>query len=102
VYEEQEIERLSKQYNFKCNIFSNSILINSSFRNWICEQRGQFYRLKHINSKECKHKNHVHKKPYSSLQEVFEYVNKHDTQVVLDRDKRHRIKLDRLFDQIHK
>ena len=100
MFNEQEIERLTKQYKFKCNIFDNSILINTSFRNWICESRGQCYRLKHLNGVQRKHKNHMHKKLYINLDEVFEYVNKHDREVVLDRDKRQRLKLDKLFEQI--
>jgi Na+/phosphate symporter len=102
MFEEQTIKRLSEQYKFKCNIFYNSILINSNFRNWICEQRGQFYRLKHINGEQYKHKNHMHKKLYTNLDDVFRYINKHDTQVALDRHKNERLRIDKLYEQIHK
>jgi hypothetical protein len=98
---EQEIERLSKQYNLSCKVFYNSIYINSIYRNWICEQRGQFYRIKHINGEQYKHKNHMHKKPYKTLQDVFEYINKHDTQTILDRHKNTRLKYEKLYNQIH-
>jgi hypothetical protein len=101
MFEEQVIKRLSEQYNFKCNIFPNSILINSNFRNWICEQRGNIFRLKHFNDKQYKHKNHMHKKPYETLQEVFEYIKNHDTQIALDRRKNQRLRFEHLFQQIH-
>lgn len=102
MFEEQVINRLSKQYNFKCNIFYDSILINSTYRNWILEKQGEYYRLKHINGVQHKHKNHVHRKLYTNLDDAFKFINKHETQVVLDRDKSKRIKFDRLFEQIHK
>ena len=100
MFSEQEIERLNKQYKFKCNIFYDSILINSVYRNWICEQRGQFYRLKHLNGKQCKYKNHMHNKKYNNLAEVFKYIHNHDTNTILDRDKKSRLKFDKLFNQI--
>ena len=100
VFNEQEINQYSKQYNFKCNVFYNSIYINSAYRSWICEKQGQFYRLKHINGVQCKHKNHMHKKLYTNIEDVFKFINKHDTQIMLDRDKSRRLKFDRLFKQI--
>ena len=102
MFSEQEIERYSNQYNCKCNVFYNSVYINSIYRNWICEQRGQIYRLFHLNGEQCKHKNHVHNKIYNNLEEVFKYINKHDTQIILDRSKCKRVKYERLFEQIHK
>jgi hypothetical protein len=102
MFNEQEIDKYTNQYKFSCNVFSNTIYINSAYRNWICEQRGQFYRLKHLNGEQCKHKNHMHKKMFTNLEEVFKFVNKHDTNVILDRDKSKRLKYDRLFEQIHR
>lgn len=102
MFNEQEIERYSQQYNCKCNVFYDSIYINSAYRSWICKQRGQFYRLFHLNGEQCKHKNHVHEKKYADIEEIFRYINKHDTQVILDRDRSKRIKLERLFASIHK
>jgi hypothetical protein len=102
MFDEQEIEKYSKQYKCSCSVFPNTIYINSIYRNWICEQRGQFYRLFHLNGKQCKHKNHMHNKLFTNLDAVFKFVSKHDTQVILDRDKNKRIKYERLFEQIHK
>lgn len=102
MFEEQEIERLSSQYNCSCNIFYDTIYINSIYRNWICEKHGDCYRLKHLNSEQYKHKNHMHKKPFMDLESVFKFVNKHDTQVIPDRNRSKRIKLEKLFASIHK
>jgi hypothetical protein len=102
MFNESEIERYSQQYKCSCNVFYNSIYINSTYRNWICQQRGQSYRLMHLNSKQCKHKNHMHEKLFTNLDEVFKFVNKHDANVILDRDRSKRLKFERLFAQIHK
>jgi hypothetical protein len=102
MFSEQEIERYSNQYKCTCNVFHDTIYINSTYRNWICERRGQSYRLMHLNSKQCKHKNHMHEKPFTDIEEVFKFVSKHDTQVVPDRNRNKRLKLERLFNSIHK
>jgi hypothetical protein len=102
MFNEQEINKLSNQYKCSCNVFYDTIYINSTYRNWICERRGQSYRLFHLNGKQCKHKNHAHEKLFTNIEEIFKFINKHDTRVMLDRDRQKRLKFERLFAQIHK
>lgn len=102
MFKEQEINKLSKQYKCSCNIFYDAIYINSIYRSWICEQQGQYLRLKHLNGEQCKHKNHVHEKKYTDLESIFKYINKHDNQVIPDRNRNKRVKLERLFASIHR
>jgi hypothetical protein len=99
---ELEITRLSKQYNLVCSVFPDTIYINSVYRNWICKQNSQGYKLFHVNSGQCKHKNHMHKKDFTDIEKVFQFIHKHDTQIVPDRDRHKRLKFERLFAQIHK
>lgn len=98
--DENEVIKLCNKYNLQYHIFYDKVLIDSPFKNWICEKRGNIYRLKHINKKTYKHLNHVHNKTYSNLEDLIGYIYKHDTQIVLDRYKKNR--LEKLFSQIHK
>jgi hypothetical protein len=102
VFNEQEIERYSQQYKCSCNVFYDAIYINSTYRSWICKQNNQGYKLFHLNSKQCKHKNHLHEKPFSNIEDIFKFIYKHDNRVMLDRSRSKRLKFERLFAQIHK
>jgi hypothetical protein len=99
MFNEQEIQRYCEQYNLKCKVFPESIYIDSTYKNWICERRGQQYILKHQNNEQCKHKNHVHNKRYDDLEEIFKYIHKHDTKTVYSRNVRW-LKIDRLLKRV--
>lgn len=100
MFNEQEIIKLSKKYNLTCNIFPNAIYINSPYRNWICESVGDFYRLKHQNAKQLKDRTHFHKDKYYDLEEVFKFINWHDTHKLIDRYRKRRLRFENLFSQM--
>lgn len=100
MFNEQEISRLSKKYNLKCNIYPNTIYINSPYRNWICESYGNFYKLKHQNSKQLKYRTHIHEDKYYDIEEVFRFINWHDTYKSIDRYRKRRLRFESLFNQM--
>lgn len=102
MFDELEVKRLSEQYGLKCNIYPNSIFINAPYRNrnWICESHGDYYMLKHQNTKELKCRTHHHKDKYYSLEEVFRFITWHDNCKLLDKYRKRRLRFERLFNQM--
>lgn len=79
IVDELEVKRLNKQYNFKINLFYDTIYLTSRFDEWIVEMCDDKFKLKHVNQNKTKLRSHTqHSDYYSSLESVLENIRTHD------------------------
>jgi len=94
------VESLCNRYNINYKIYPDQIHIETALNTWIISDEDTHFRLKHKNKGVCKHMCHMHNHKFINVNEVIEYINKHDTKTIYDRRRSGERRIDKLFEQL--
>jgi hypothetical protein len=98
--DQNRVENICNKYNINYKIYPNNIHIETALNTWIITDKDTHFRLKHKNKGVSKHMCHMHDHKFDNVNEVIDYINKHDTKTIYDRRKTHERRLDRLLREI--
>jgi hypothetical protein len=71
------VNDINKNYNFKINMYSDVIFIETVNRNWFVEHKQDCYLLHLQNTKHVK--KHYHRQgQFNNLYQVFKYISNHE------------------------
>lgn len=98
--DQNKVQNLCDKYKINYKIYPNNIHMETALNTWICEDKDTHYRLKHKNKGVCKHMCHMHDRKFENVNEVLEYINKHDSKTIFDRRRSGERRLDKLLSEI--
>lgn len=92
---EYDVKKINVHYNYRINVLNNTIYIESKFDTWFIELKNNKIILYHKNKKHDRTNYHEQQKHFSTISQVFKYINKHDNNYLKPS------RMDYLFEQVH-